>query len=364
MLPRAFKALALSAALALPAGGAVAQQTAPNTVVTNTIDLTYNSGTGTASVTQNNAASITFNVDRKVDVIVTAQTGAAIFNAVPGQNVTLSYLVRNEGNDTQGFVVSVADGGNIGVAGGLAYSETATTTEGAYYVLISSDGTVGNGSVYNVNTGPNAGDLNAGQEYYVLIVANVPIEAVDGQLDDFIVTATATDAGTTNTVVEDRSQGLTGVNTVFADAASSSTRTSSEIDPATDGKAADETRILITAPIIVAEKTVIVLDENLPGSTFDCTAGGAATGSPLAAIPGACVEYTISVRNDSSEGGGTAAGSIEITDAIPANTTYAGHTANNFTIAENGSPVTSITAALANLPAGSTETFTIRVTID
>ena len=364
MISNPFKTLALSAALAVSAGGAMAQQTAPDTVVTNTIDLSYNSGGASATVNVPEADSVVFNVDRKIDLGVIAQAGGGQVTAVPGdQGVVLSFEVENRGNDNQGFVIAVGDSGNIDTAG-LTYSETATTEPGEYYVMISSDGTVGNGSVYNVNTGPNAGDLDAGDEYYVLIVANVPIGAADGQLDDFVVTATATDAGTADPVTEDRTQPLTGVNTVFADAASISTRTSSEIDPATEGRAVDETRILITAPIIVAEKTVIVLDENLPGSTFDCTAGGAATGSPLAAIPGACVEYTISVRNDSSEGGGTAAGSIEITDAIPANTTYAGHTANNFTIAENGSPVTSITAALANLPAGDTEEFTIRVTID
>ncbi|TQM89981.1 DUF11 domain-containing protein [Roseinatronobacter monicus] len=363
MIPNPFRTLALSTALAVFAGGAMAQ-TAPNTVVTNTIDLTYNSGANTDAVTQNDAASVTFNVDRKVDVVVAALTGSGVFNAVPGQEVTLSYRVQNEGNDTQGFVIGVVDGGNIGVAGGLTYSETATTTEGEYYVMISTDGTVAGGTVYNVTDGLSAGDLNAGEEYYVLIIANVPIGATDGQLDDFIVTATATTAVGNTPVVEDRSQGLTGVNTVFVDAASDSTRTSSEIDPATNGKAADETRILITAPVIVAEKTVVVLDENLPGSTFDCAAGGTATGSPLAAIPGACLEYTIEIRNDSTENGGTAAGTLEITDVIPANTTYAGHTPNDFTITENGTPVTSIIAELATLAAGETKSFTIRVTID
>lgn len=361
MIPNSFKTLALSAALAVFAGGAMAQQTAPNTVVTNTIDLSYNSGSGTATITQNDAATVEFNVDRKVDVIVTAQTGGGISNAVPGEQVILPFLVQNEGNDTQGFVVNVDDGGNIGVAGGLTYNTAVTTTEGEYYTMISSDGTVGSGAVYDVSAGPNAGDLDAGDEYYVLIVANVPIGAADGQLDDFVVTATATDAGTADPVTEDRTQPLTGVNTVFADAASTSTRTSSEIDLATNGKASDETQILITAPDISAAKTVVVLDENLPESSFDCAAGGTATGSPLAAIPGACVEYTISVTNSS---GGTAAGSIEITDAIPANTTYAGNTPNNFTLTETGSPVTSITATLAELPAGDTEDFTIRVTID
>jgi len=370
MIRNSLGTLALSAALAAGfAGGAIAQ-TAPDTEVTNTINLSYNSGGSTPTVTQNNAASVTFNVDRKVDVVVSAQAGGGIVSAVPGvAGVTLSFRVENQGNDTQGFVIAVADGGTIGVAGGLTYSETATTDPGVYHVVLSPSNDINDAlaSVYDVTAGGNAGDQAAGAEFYVIIVANVPLAATDGQFDDFVVTATATDAGTNTPVAEDRSQPLTGVNTVFADAASVSTRTGdagNPLDPAVNGRAADETRLLITAPDIEAGKTVAVLDENLPGSSFDCAAGGAATGSPLAAIPGACVEYTITVTNNSAA---TEAGSITITDVIPANTTYAGVTAGDFDTVTFDSGTNTVTANLSTLAAGDpspSASFRIRVSID
>jgi len=363
MIPNPFRSLVLGTMLAAALAGGALAQTAPNTVVTNTISLEYNSGSGTPTVTQTNAASVVFNVDRKVDLGVSAQAGGGLVPAVPGQTaVTFSFLVENRGNDSQGFVIAVTGGGNIGGGTGLSYSATATTTEGEYYVMISPDGTIASGTVYNVTAAGNAGDLVPGGSYHVLIVANVPIAATDGQFDDFTVRATATDAGSTNTVVEDRTQGLTGVNTVFADAASNSTRTNTTIDVALDGRDADETRLEIRAPIIVATKTAVVLDEGLPGSTFVCASGGAATGAPLAAIPGACVEYTITVQNTSTSG--TAAGGITITDPIPANTTRAGESAGTFDTVTFDAGDNEVTATLATLAAGGNASFTIRVVID
>ncbi|MGY6535545.1 MAG: hypothetical protein ACXIVG_09400 [Pararhodobacter sp.] len=363
MIPNPFRTLALSTALAVFAGGAMAQ-TAVNTEVTNTINLSYNSGAETATVTQNEAASVVFNVDRKVDVVVAAQTGDGVFGAVPGEQVTLPFLVQNQGNDTQGFVISVDHGGNIGIADGLTYSATATTDEGQYYVVVSDDGNISGATVYDVTAGPNAGDLAAGGQYYVIIVANVPIGATDGELDNFIVTATATTAGGNIPVEQNREQGLTGVNTVWADAASNSTRTGNPIDDPTNGKAADETQILITAPNMTATKTVVVLDEMLPGSGFDCVAGGTATGSPLAAIPGACLEYTITVTNNSDA---TAAENITITDVIPGNTTFAGTSDGDFNAVSFNEGTNTVTATLSSLGAGDpspTASFRIRVTID
>ena len=363
MISNPFKTLALSAALAVSAGGAMAQQTAPNTVVTNTIDLSYNSGGASATVIEPEAASVVFNVDRKIDLGVIAQAGGGQVTAVPGDaEVVLSFEVENRGNDTQGFVITVGDSGNIDPAG-LTYSETATTEPGEYYVMISDDGVFANGDVYNVNAGPNAGNLDPDESYYVLIVANVPIGATSAQFDDFIVTATATDAGTTDTVNEDRSQGLTGVNTVFADAASNSTRTNDPIDDPTDGKDADETRLLIQAPVLTATKEAAVVAENIPGeANYDCANGGTAISGAAAAIPGACVEYTITITNAAAPA--IAATGISVTDVIPANTTYAGASEVNFDTINFDSGTNTVTAELGTLDTDTSASFTIRVLVD
>jgi uncharacterized repeat protein (TIGR01451 family) len=363
VIPFPLRTLALGAALVITHVAGALAQTAPDTIVTNTISLQYNSGSGTPTVTQADAATVVFHVDRKVDLGMTAQAAGGVVPAVPGQaGVVIPFLVENRGNDTQGFVIAVADGGTIDGAPGLTYSAAVTTDPGSYYVLISPDGTTANGVVYSVTAAGSAGDLNAGESFHVLIVANVPIAAIDGQFDDFTVTATATDAGAADPVVEDRTQGLLGVNTVFADAASNSTRQSTQVDGALNGKDADETRLEIRAPIIVASKTAVVLDEGLPGSTFNCATGGGATGAPLAAMPGACVQYTITVENTSTSG--TAAGSIQITDPIPANTTRRGESAGGFDSATYSAGTNTVTASLSTLAAGASASFTIRVTVD
>ena len=364
MIPRHFKTLAYGAALsALLAGGAMAQQTPVGTEVTNTINLSYNSGADTATVTQNDAASVVFNVDRKIDLGVNAQAGGGQVTAVPGDaEVVLPFEVENRGNDTQGFVIAVGGSGDIDTAG-LTYSETATTEPGEYYVMISDDGAIASGDVYNVNAGPNAGDLAPGASYYVLIVANVPIGATSAQYDDFTVTATATTAGGNTPVEEDREQGLTGVNTVWADEASNSSRTGDPIDDPTDGKDADETRLLIQAPVLTATKEAAVVAENIPGeSSYDCESGGTAISGAAAAIPGACVEYTITITNAAAPA--IAATGISVTDEIPDNTTYAGASAVDFDTINFNSGTNTVTAELGTLDTDMSASFTIRVTVD
>ena len=370
MVKTGFRSLLLGLALTLGATGMAAAQTAPGTVVSNTIDLTYQSGTGTPVITQDDVATVTFQVDRKIDVAVTAQAGSGQQAAVPGQDtVVLPFEVENLGNDTQGFDIDVviSAGGTLG----LTYSATATTTLGQYYVVISADATLGSDTPYDTANPANAGDLAAGGSYFALIVANVPLSATDGLQDTFEVTATATTAGSATAVTEDRTQGLNGVNTVFADAASNSSLTSSEIDGAETGADKDETRLLVTAPIITATKTVGVLSENLPSAPFTCASDSATAVSTLAAIPGACLEYTITVTNDG--GASTAATNIELQDVLPSGVTFAGVSSITYTGNGAGSATTTtepansggtVTATIGTLPADTTATFTIRVTVD
>lgn len=368
MIKTGFRSLLLGLALTLGAAGMAAAQTAPDTLVTNTVDLTYQSGASTPVVTLNNAASVTFRVDRKIDLAVTAQAVSGQQTAAPGQQtVVLPFRVENLGNDTQGFDIDVT---NAGGTLNLTYSATATTALGQYYVVISTDATLdGADTAYDTASPANAGNLAPSGSYFVLIVANVPLSATDGLQDTFEVTATATDAGGATAVTEDRTQGLNGVNTVFADAATNSSRTGSQIDAAVTGADKDETRLLVAAPQITATKTVGVLSENLPSAPFDCANGTATAATNLAAIPGACLEYTISVTN--AAGASTAATNIEVTDVLPGtvtfvavdNITYTG-TAGTTDAEPTESPAGTVTATIGTLPVGTTASFRIRVTVN
>lgn len=102
MIPQSFKSFGLGAALTVLLAGGASAQTAPGTEVSNTISVTFNSGAGTPTVTLPTVESHTavFNVDRKIDVLVTAVAGSGVRPAVPGETVTWSYEVQNNGNGT------------------------------------------------------------------------------------------------------------------------------------------------------------------------------------------------------------------------------------------------------------------------
>jgi uncharacterized repeat protein (TIGR01451 family) len=356
------KSVLLATTLVLASAAAASAQTAPGVLVTSTVSLSYNSGATTPTVTVPNAAEVEFRVDRKIDVIVASVPAGGIVIAQPGMaGVVLAYEVTNEGNDTQGYVLQVGDGGTIGGVG-LDYSATATTDPGQYYVMTSPTQNPADGTVYDTGAADLAFDLAPGAARYVLIVANLPIGAVDQQFDDFVLRAITTEEGTTTEVVEDRDPDMMEISTVFADAARLSTRTNTQIDPELDGRSADEIRLDINAPQLSVTLEVEVLDEGLPGTGFVCATGGAATGSPLAAIPGACLEYTIVVTN--AEDATTAATDITISNVIPGETTFAAVDQGGFTSAAYDAIERRVTATLAELNTDSSAEFRIRVIVD
>lgn len=334
--------LALSAAAALALTTTLASaQVAPGTVVSNTIDLSYTSGGTTISRT--GAATANFTVDRKIDLNVDGlNSGGIVYAEQAANDPVLSFLVENLGNDTQGFDINVASSGSLG----LTYDPTGAGAEGTYWVKISNNATPGAGTevIYNVNGTINAGDLPAGGKYWVHVYANVATSAASGQSRAFDVTATALNAGTNTITTAVSGQGLAGVDTVLA-------------DPGLDGREAASESLQINAPDLTASKTVAVISENIGGG-FNC-----ATGSPVAGaaspIPGACVEYTITVSNGSTAT--LAATNLAITDALPANVTYAGHTTGNFTsVTKAGN---TLTGQITTLAPGQTRSFTIRATV-
>lgn len=332
-------ALTAAAALALSTTLAAAQA-APGTSVVNTIDLSYTSGGNTISVP--GAASATFTVDREIDLNVDGLNGGGIVYAEQGANdPVLSYLVENLGNDTQGFDINVASTGSLA----LTYATTAGA-EGTYWVVISNSATPGAGTevLYDVNGTRNAGDLPAGGRYYVHVYANIPNSATSGQSRSFDVIATALNAGTNTITTEVSGQGLTGIDTVFA-------------DPGQDGRESASESLQVNAPDLVATKSVAVISENLDG-TFNCATGSAVAGAE-SPIPGACLEYTISVTN--SSGATLAASNLQIVDQLPSGVTYRSHAVGSFTtVTRSGSTVTGNRTSLAP---GATASFTIRASV-
>lgn len=366
------KHLMLSTAIILGGAGMATAQTANDTaagsVVTTTITLSYNgavNGGDTVRVDLPEAQRPveTFTVAQKLDLSVTANQADQQLEVQPGTEAAqVSFTLTNLGNPRstttaeQDFHINVGNAGTL--AGGdpldgLTFSATATTTPGTYYVTV-------NGNAYDV-ANPTAIALAPDGEATILVYANIPGTSTDTLADVFTVTAFPVD-GTGNKVAEVPFTNLDTLAVVYADAASTSAMLggTAALDDALNGDAKAETRILVTAPQLTATKTAVVLDEGLPGSTFDCAVGGTATGTGLAPIPGACVEYTITVTND--ENATSDATAVTIQDVLPAGTAYAGKTDGDFdpVTEDNGT----VTATLATLEAGDSASFTIRVTVE
>ncbi|TNC52363.1 DUF11 domain-containing protein [Rubellimicrobium rubrum] len=333
--------MALSAAAALAFSTTLASaQAAPGTTVTNSIDLSYSSGGTTISTT--GAATASFRVDRKINLNVTGLDASATVFAEQGANdPVLTFLVDNLGNATQGFDINVASSGALG----LTYDPAGTGAEGTFWITIGTTQAVGaNEPVYNANGLVNAADLAPNGKFYVHVRANVANNAASGQSRNFDVTATALESGTANAVAQLLGQGLNGVDTVFA-------------DPGTDGRQTAAETLRINAPALTASKTVTVISENRDG-TFNCANGQPDSGAQ-AAIPGACIEYTITISNAATAT--LPARNLTITDALPAGVAFARLDRGGFsTVTQSAGTVT---GNLTNLAPGGTASFTIRATV-
>lgn len=336
-----FRGLGLAVAL-LMGTTSLALATPSGTTVTNSVNLSYE--TSGVPVSVPNAASTSFVVDTAVDLLVDGQDASNSVTATRNQNpAVLTFQVQNLGNAPFGFDVDVSRTGAIG----LTYNAAGAGAPGTYFVAYGTSPTynAATATVYNTAGFVNVMNRNEGESFYVYVVANIPATVTDGQVDTFTVTARALTASTNTPVAELTGQGVNNVDIVFA-------------DPGTNGFEADNETLVIAAPELTATKTSVVLSENRDG-TFNCASGTAVVGA-AAYIPGACIQYTITLTN--AAGASTAATNVSITDALPADVTYVAHSAGTFdSVTLSGS---TLTATEASVAPGASVSFTVRATID
>jgi uncharacterized repeat protein (TIGR01451 family) len=335
------KIMGLAATLLLGTSS-LAFATPSGTSITNSVNLSYQTGGNTISV--NNAASVTFVVDTGVDLLVEGRDAGNSVTATQGKTgAVLTYRVQNLSNATFDFDIDVARTGNLG----LTYDATGAGTKGTYFVAYGTSPTyaAGTATVFNTAGVNKTISRTEGQDFYVYVVSSIPDTAIDGRTDTFEVKATVLNATTGAKVTELRGQGAGTVDIVFD-------------DPNTDGTEKASENLVVTAPNLTAVKTQAVISENLTDA-FNCATGTAVSGSE-AFIPGACVEYTITVTNGT--GATASATNLVFTDALPANTTYAAHNKGTFDTATNSNGT--ITASKTTLAAGASAAFTVRATIN
>ncbi len=316
--------------VALASSGAYAAGTAAGTDIDNTASISYSVGgtaqtpiesseAGNSTPGAGNGTATTFKVDKKIDVLVSANSGV---NVVPGSSAqSITFDVTNEGNSTEDFdlaATQVATGDNFDTTG-------CTITSPAAPVNLAADASAT--VTVECNIPPSSGTVTNGATS--------------------IIDLEATINGVTESAGADTAA---GVEVVFAD----DTGTATDGADRNGSHSAANTYTVNTADLTV-QKTSAVLDDPFNGTT-----------NPKR-IPGATIEYTIVVTNAD---GAADASSLVISDVLASDLTYVGCSVSGDavvapTCSESGGTVT--TTAFT-LPGGSgaatNETLTITATVN
>jgi len=320
--------------------GAYANGTASGTNITNQATVDYS--VGGVNQTTITSPTASFVVDTRIDFNVVQQNGPVVTQ--PGQtNVVAEFLVVNTGNSTQGYQLAVVNE----ASGTVALTDTDNQDVGNLRIFVDSNGNdaydAGVDTATNVDSLATDPDV-AGEQVRVFVLADVPIGATNNQFANVRLTARAAVPGTNGATLATATTGADNpavVDVVFA-------------DTDRDATESDANQYQIESAALTVNKTVAVISDGFGGP------------DPKA-IPGAVVEYTITVTNNSTT---TAANAVTVTDNIPANTTFvlgsitlnaASLPDTNYQAAPTPRVVVSAGAVAQN---GGTATVTFRVTIN
>lgn len=282
-----------------------------------------------------------FEVDRRIFMSVADITGAP--GTVAGAtNVVRAFTVTNTTNAPVGFslvAANVAAGDNFDVTISNVFVDSAPAAMGSY-----TPGTYDAGT----DTATSIASLAVDSSVTVYVLATIPNTATNTQLANITLQATAVEPtgstfGTPGNVITQTAGADTPavVDTVFGDAGR-------------DGIEVDTNVYTISSAALSVAKTASVIDDPFNGTT-----------NPKA-IPGATIQYTITVNNT----GAQAATAVTLNDPIPANTAYVpgSITVNAASVADAGrtvgSPVTAINLDPGAIAASGTATVTFRVIIN
>ena len=275
---------------------ALAAGTVAGTSISNSATINYSvGGVGQAPITSN---AVSFVVDRKINLTV-ATTDAAAISVTPGSSGNvLTFTVTNNGNGTQDFALSA-----IALTGGAAKfsgSDNIDASSISVYADVNGNGTyeaVTDTATYIDELAPDASKS-------VFIVASFAAGLANGDIASYHLLAEARAGGgggslggaLTQTAGADTAG---SVDIVFADGQGSAT--ASEV--ARDAKYSSQSDYKVSTATLSVTKTSTVVSDPFNGAV-----------NPKA-IPGAVVEYTITISNGA---GGAAATGITVSDSLNA----------------------------------------------
>jgi uncharacterized repeat protein (TIGR01451 family) len=333
---KAGTAIGIAVSASLISTPVLAAGTTAGTDIVNTVSVNYQVG-GVAQTQEN--ASDTVEVDRKIDLTVAASDGTET-SVGPGEvGAAVSFQVTNLSNDTLDFALtaSQAAGDDFDVGGTFAY------------FLDDGDG------VWEPGTDTSITHLNSlapDTPVIVHVTTNlIPLSANTGDLGGLVLTALAKANDNGAAIGSDLVEALSntaGVDNVFADGAG-------DTDGANDGDYSATDAYLVLAAALSATKTSTILSN---GANFN-------TGT---AIPGATIEYCITVSNAA---GSATATNVAISDTLPATVTYVASSAKiggadcNTPGGTNGSYAAGVVSGtIASLAAGDSQTLIFQATIN
>jgi len=326
LIPLSISVLAIAIASASWAAG-----TAAGTSIANTATINYEVGgtaqtkiesSGTGNSTPGNGAgtATTFKVDKKIDLTVTATSGNVA--TVPGKNdQAITFTLTNDGNSTEDFSFAVSK-----ALSGDNFDPTSCDT-------------------------PSSVNLVADGEATITVLCDMPASGgaiVNAATSKIGLTATVVGAAAAAAATSSGADDAAVVETVLADSAGAA---------AGDGDGDASHSAINTYTIHTADLTVkkVSTVTKMKINNSDVAANAKR-------IPGATIEYTITVVNAATAA--TATGII-ITDDVPADLTVVGTPTISGGTSTNASATgNAVSTTPFDLAAGQTATLTIIATVN
>jgi uncharacterized repeat protein (TIGR01451 family) len=348
---RLFASASVLAVSAIVASPAFAAGTTAGTDIINTVSLDYKvGGIDQPQIT----ATDTFKVDRKVSLTV-AEVGTTSTSVSPGQVAAVTaFSVSNASNAPLDFALAVSQpGGGTAAHGG---TDNFDVSDAKMYADTNNNGSYDAGTDLEITY---LDQVAADTSKTVFVVADVSLGRSTGDVARVRLSATAaeaTAAGSQGSTVAQTSGANTNdvVDTVFAD-------TNANGNVARDGIHFAEDDYTVLAASLIATKTSRVVSDPFNGTT-----------DPKM-IPGAVVEYCISVANAS---GSATARNVNVSDSLPAETTYdaafgiklngtvTGSSCNADGASGGSYASGTVSGTLSDIAAGVTRTLVFRVTVN
>lgn len=350
------------------ASPAYAQNTDANTLITNNVTVNYQVG-GVAQAPI--AASDNFRVDRKILFSVSEKTVVGTTSVTSGQQDQITaFTIVNSSNDTLDFSLAATNTANGTTIGGGRGTDNIDVANFEYAIDTNGNGVLDGAETFAGSLTLN--DILKGGIVNVLVRSDIPVSA-NASVAVIQLAATALNSnGTAITAVGDGTANTADTvsgtfQTIFAE-----DLTPLQGNASRDGVSWAWDDYTVSAPLLSVAKTSLIISDGVSAS------------NPKA-VPGAVVQYCISVAN--AVGGATAT-SVSLSDLVPANTTYvagsifvdatvttpgasqtcSGGTSVNDAVnadaGEFGTPANTVVGRLSSIAAGTARALIFRVTLN